>query len=316
MQQGFTRIQLVPVALPIASLTRVYKEQFLRHHREGRLFYPPESPSDPPQPILPSEFDEQNPFYVWDTWNTADTDDDINKNLKYYPDRFDQSNPGGLTKKELLRQLARTPFSGWTIELLEDTTHIQRQGKGRTKGGRKQLETNLTPIQYKKKLATDPAYNHEDGQIIESYLIHKIHNLHTKNQVTDDYKGHGSVNWLIGNYHPSSGYLPDSYRFADSKICCFSSSNYEMQVQHGVANKYWVASINADPMFFVVSMEIPGEPTAEKIKKREVRENIGFIFGSFAVGEDGELAVMLNGLYYAPGIEDSRQVTRVASKLR
>lgn len=91
-------------------------------------------------------------------------------------------------------------------------------------------------------------------------------------------------------------------RFADSKICCFSSSNYEMKVQHDTPNKYWVASINADPMSFVIALEQPREVEAR------VHENDGFIFGSFATDERGDLAVMLNGIYYAPGIEDSRQV--------
>lgn len=91
-------------------------------------------------------------------------------------------------------------------------------------------------------------------------------------------------------------------RFADSKICCFSSNNYEMVVQHDVANKFWVASINADPLSFVVSMEIPGGSP---------RENLGFIFGNFALDDEGNLALMLNGIYYAPGIEDSAQVEAI-----
>lgn len=91
-------------------------------------------------------------------------------------------------------------------------------------------------------------------------------------------------------------------RFADSKICCFSSNNYEMVVQHDMANKYWVASINADPLSFVVSMEIPGGPP---------RENLGFIFGNFSLNDEGELGLMLNGIYYAPGIEDSAQVEAI-----
>ncbi len=104
-------------------------------------------------------------------------------------------------------------------------------------------------------------------------------------------------------------------RFADSKICCFSSCNYEMRVQHDTPNKYWVASINADPMSFVISMEIPrGMDTAEN-KQVKSTENLGFIFGSFAIDENGGLGVMLNGIYYAPGIEDSLQVAAIMDKV-
>lgn len=99
-------------------------------------------------------------------------------------------------------------------------------------------------------------------------------------------------------------------RFADSKICCFSSSNYEMRVQHDTPNKYWVASINADPLSFVISMEAPSEEPVQP-NQTQVKENLGFIFGSFGLNENNELAIMLNGIYYAPGIEDQEQVKTI-----
>ncbi|MFH0927948.1 MAG: hypothetical protein V1821_00570 [bacterium] len=91
-------------------------------------------------------------------------------------------------------------------------------------------------------------------------------------------------------------------RFADSKICCFSSNNYEMVVQHETPNKHWVASINADPLSFVISMEQPRE------EGTAVTENLGFIFGNFGVDDQGKPALLLNGIYYAPGIENQTQV--------
>ncbi len=109
--------------------------------------------------------------------------------------------------------------------------------------------------------------------------------------------------------------LMNMVRFADSKICCFSSCNYEMNVQHNTPNKYWVASINADPMSFVISMEIPQGVALAEDKQVKSTENLGFIFGSFAVDEAGKLGVMLNGIYYAPGIEDSLQVAAIMGKV-
>lgn len=100
-------------------------------------------------------------------------------------------------------------------------------------------------------------------------------------------------------------------RFADSKICCFSSSNYEMRVQHDTPNKFWVASINADPMSFVVSMELPQPQTGSEESKGQIKENIGFIFGNFGVDDEGQLVLMLNGIYYAPGIEAENQVSAI-----
>ncbi|MDD2758607.1 MAG: hypothetical protein PHD72_04580 [Patescibacteria group bacterium] len=105
--------------------------------------------------------------------------------------------------------------------------------------------------------------------------------------------------------------LMNMVRFADSKICCFSSNNYTMVVQHGTENKYWVASINADPLSFVISMEKPQGDVPADASKQTPSENLGFIFGSFAVDEDGRPALMLNGIYYAPGIEGGEQVTAI-----
>lgn len=109
--------------------------------------------------------------------------------------------------------------------------------------------------------------------------------------------------------------LMNMVRFADSKICCFSSCNYELLVQHDTPNKFWVASINADPMSFVISMEVPQGAAPIEGKQVKSTENLGFIFGSFAVDDAGQLGVMLNGIYYAPGIEDSLQVAAIMNKV-
>lgn len=99
-------------------------------------------------------------------------------------------------------------------------------------------------------------------------------------------------------------------RFADSKICCFSSSNYEQIIQHSTPNKYWVASINADSLSFVISIE---EPIAgqEEAGAKKAKENQGFIFGNFGLDENEKPAILLNGIYYAPGVEDKNQTEAI-----
>lgn len=103
----------------------------------------------------------------------------------------------------------------------------------------------------------------------------------------------------------------NTVRFADSKICCFSSNNYEQTIQHGTPNKYWVASINADPLSFVLSLEMPVAIEEKENKKRMPKENLGFIFGNYGMDKNGELAILLNGIYYAPGIEGQEQVDAI-----
>jgi len=99
-------------------------------------------------------------------------------------------------------------------------------------------------------------------------------------------------------------------RFADSKICCFSSNNYNMVVAHETPNKEWVASINKDPLSFVIPMEVPQTGELEE-RKKVIKQNVGFIFGNYGINEEGQLAILLNGIYYAPGIENARQVNAI-----
>ncbi len=93
-------------------------------------------------------------------------------------------------------------------------------------------------------------------------------------------------------------------RFADSKICCFSSSNYDVVIRHGVPNKEWVTSINKDPLSFVFEVEdvSNGEKEKQGLENSEsLIKNIGFVFGTFGVSEEGYPVVMLNGVYISTG---------------
>ncbi len=81
-------------------------------------------------------------------------------------------------------------------------------------------------------------------------------------------------------------------RFADSKVCCFSSNNYEV-------NKLYVASIVRDPLSFVFMLEEGGRISVGG--SRDIVKNIGFCFGMFGFGPQKEPAIFLNGIYSALG---------------
>lgn len=98
-------------------------------------------------------------------------------------------------------------------------------------------------------------------------------------------------------------------RFADSKICCFSSSNYGMRVAHNAENKQWVSSINKDPLSFVFEIE----DASEEGKEAQTR-NLGFVFGMFGISGDGAPEVMLNGVYYSGG-NDINSVASIAKAI-
>jgi hypothetical protein len=88
-------------------------------------------------------------------------------------------------------------------------------------------------------------------------------------------------------------------RFADSKICCFSSSNYSMRVAHNIENKQWVASILKDPLSFVFEIEDTEDTDDGQAQAR--RNNRGFVFGMYGINDEGRPEVMLNGVYYSGG---------------
>ncbi len=99
------------------------------------------------------------------------------------------------------------------------------------------------------------------------------------------------------HYLNKSERLMTMVRFADSFTCCFTTSSNNYNNPNSFAfnqpNKIWVASINADPMSFVISIE----QSSQTADQNKVHENIGFIFGSYALDDKRQLAIMLNGFY-------------------
>ncbi len=110
--------------------------------------------------------------------------------------------------------------------------------------------------------------------------------------------------------------LMSMVRFADSFTCCFTtaSGNYDSpnSFAYDQPNKVWISQINADPMSFVISLELSPQMTGQS----KVHENIGFIFGSFGLDQKREPAIVLNGLYspYKKG-EDAEIILQQVEKM-
>src|SRR3989338_5712487 len=110
MEQGFTKIVMVPFGYPLDSLSEKYKGTILRHHKEGKLFATKEHPTDPDEPL---ELDVDQPLYRCEEgYKEADTVDKV----VYFPKEFGRDH-GGRTKKELL---ASDLANVWQIWLVED----------------------------------------------------------------------------------------------------------------------------------------------------------------------------------------------------
>ncbi|MCD4704817.1 hypothetical protein K8R66_01940 [bacterium] len=111
-------------------------------------------------------------------------------------------------------------------------------------------------------------------------------------------------------YLDKAKHLCSALRFADSKICCFTSSNYTMRVGHDTENKEWVASIVKDPLSFIYEIEDIKSDNQQK-------HNIGFVFGSFGIDESNKnkgLTVMLNGVYLSTA-NDTKSVMSIINAI-
>ncbi len=201
MEQGFTKLVLEPFAYSADALSDKYRKAILQHHKDGKLLATKDKPTDPDEPLA---LDENQPLWRWEEgYSHADTED----KLVYFPREFSK-NHGGKTKKELL---ATDGANAWRIWLLEDMPNIPREGKGKEKGGRRQVETNKTPTEYLKLFQTDPMYQDESGLTPEADLTYALTHLEETNQVVNDYQGKGSLSYQVGGYFPASGVVPGSY---------------------------------------------------------------------------------------------------------
>jgi len=200
--QGFTKLQLTPFALPLSVLIDRYKQTLLRINQESGLKATDGSKL---------ELDENNPLSVWEDLIQCDNHQtDPAKQMEYGVTNYNgqtKEERGGKYKSELLEN----PDNAWHISLVEDLPDLPAKGQGQTIAGRKQLEANKSPKQYLKDLQTQEQYQGEIGQTPESALLTWLTYLTEKQTVIDDpYSGgQGKANWLVGQY--LSGFVPLFY---------------------------------------------------------------------------------------------------------
>ena len=201
-EQGFEKLILVPLGMPLSALISKYEQLLLEHHQAGMLQATDGS-------IL--DLDTDQPVYVWDGILKRDTqgkptyEADKEGDLIYFPNAFDKAKHQGKTKTELLKE--ENGNQAWQILLLEDQPDLPAETKGKTINGRKQLEANQTPNDYLNTIQTQEQYQNEQGLTLESWLIYAITRLQEKNQVIDDYQGQGKICCLTGLYQKKSGHV-------------------------------------------------------------------------------------------------------------
>ena len=185
LEQGFSKLLLIPFAMPLDLLIERYKKLLLEKHRRGKFF----STAGKPLPL-----DPDNPLYKDECYNQAD----VNGTLVYYPKQLDQRNHQGQTKQELIDQ-----GNPWEVILTPDLPDLPAQDKIQTIAGRTQLDANHSSREYLNTLQTNPNYQHEQGFTPESWLSYAMTELQQKDQQIDDWQGLGKACWNFGSYFPA-----------------------------------------------------------------------------------------------------------------
>jgi hypothetical protein len=195
MQQGFTQLQLTPIAMPISQLIDRVKTAVLKHAAAGKIIQTKQNSTDTDIPV---RVNTGETIWIWNRVHQAmDT-----PNLVYFPQAYTDRNHQGLTKEEVIETPYLCTVPGWSVGLIEPIPIMPQQGQGKVIGGRKQLEAYSTPRDYLRTLST-LTYQGETGWALEDFLTHFITHLETTNQVSHDRYDSNAL-WLLGSYMPNS----------------------------------------------------------------------------------------------------------------
>jgi len=208
--QGFDRLELTPMAMPISLLIDRMKAAILKHAAEEKIYQTRRSPSDT---LIPVRVNTEKTVWIWDTLRQAlDTDE-----LVYFPQEY-SSNHRGQAKLEVLSNGHICAVPGWSVGLVESLPIMPQQGRGKILGGRRQLEIGSSPHDYLRTLQTQ-AYQGETGKTLEDFIIKFLTHIETTNEVSNDRYDDNAL-WLLGQYvkyvkHIKSDLVPTGWWHRD-----------------------------------------------------------------------------------------------------
>jgi hypothetical protein len=191
IHQGFDRLQLTPLAMPLLRLTDLMKETIIRHAEEGKIFQTRTSVSSP---LVPVRVNKEKQVWIWETLRQSlETDE-----LIYFPQEYSSSNNKGQTRLEVVNNGSICAVPGWSAGLIENLSVMPAEGQGKTLGGRKQLETGQSPCEYL-QILKEEAYQGETGFLIEDFIIKFLSRLVTTNEISNDADDNNAL-WCLGQY--------------------------------------------------------------------------------------------------------------------
>ncbi len=193
VEQGFTKLIMVPFHLPIWTLKNRYAEQLKEHKARSVLFREGGSPMPYLKGVI-ADLQDERPVYILSDYNS--------NNLIYFPWSFDPKNHGGLTKQEAIDQKG-----AWQVYLVEETS-VPHENKAENKNGRVQIRAHHKPVQYLESLQQEPQYAGEVGLTLELWFMRAMTRLEERDEVTDDPGGNGCSNFILGTKDAEFGEVP------------------------------------------------------------------------------------------------------------
>lgn len=190
VSQGFDRLELVPMAMPLPLLIERLHSTILKHAAKGEIYQTRSSPSDP---VVPVRVNSEKQIWIWDTLRAVLE----NEELVYFPQDF-SNNHRGQTKSEVIDNGRICAIPGWSVGLVENLPVQVHQDQGAIISGRKQLEIGLSPRDYLMTLQTE-AYQGETGKTLEDFITKFLTHLEMTNEVSYDRHDNNAL-WLLGQY--------------------------------------------------------------------------------------------------------------------
>ncbi|MDP2792027.1 MAG: hypothetical protein Q8O15_09770 [Rectinemataceae bacterium] len=191
VSQGFDRLELVPMAAPASRLMSRMQDAIVAHGAEGKIFRTGQTASGP---SIPVRVNKEKIVWIWETLREAFTANE----LVYFPKRYVPIDHGGKTKLEALHDPRICAVPGWSIALTESASIMPAQGQGASIGGRKQIETGLSPNEYL-RLLKEPGYEGETGKTLEDFITGFTTRLDECDEVSNDVDDNNAA-WCLAHY--------------------------------------------------------------------------------------------------------------------
>jgi hypothetical protein len=218
VEQGFTKVLLVPFGAPIEHLLQAYAKVAFEYSKDHRLIrgnerYEPRDAMSGSKlgaawrPVLETLREAAHP-------KVAEHNDGVSYSANhYYPESYTEAGSESGAFKSDLTASSRLP--GWQLLLVEDLPQLPGRGQGETIGGRQQFEatSEVDCDGYFQRLRERAAYRHEVPFTPETWLAYGLTHYVEAGKLIDSDAGGGATPTLLLGALPSRGWqLPGTVK--------------------------------------------------------------------------------------------------------